>query len=67
MKEREKKDGAAQFNKSDSVEGDVGDVETAGETTAAVAISGPENTKPVGADTMIKVDGEKDASENVND
>jgi hypothetical protein len=35
--------------------GDVGDVETAGETTAAATISGPEETKPVGADTMVKV------------
>ncbi len=36
-------------------EGEVGDVETAGETTAAAAISGPDHQKPVGADTMVKV------------
>ena len=35
--------------------GDVGDVEMAGETTAAATISGPAETKPVGADTMVKV------------
>ena len=37
----------------------VGDVETAGETTAAVAISGPADTRPVGADTLVKVAGER--------
>ena len=37
-------------------ESEVGDVvETAGETTAAAAISGPDHQKPVGADTMVKV------------
>ena len=36
----------------------VGDVETAGETTAAAAISGPADTRPVGADTLVKVEGE---------
>lgn len=40
---------------ADSTEGDVGDVESAGETTAAVAISGPTDTRPVGADTLAKV------------
>jgi hypothetical protein len=34
---------------------DVGDVESAGETTAAATVSGPAETKPVGADTMVKV------------
>jgi hypothetical protein len=38
-----------------SAQGEVGDVEDAGETTAAGMISGPTDTKPVGADTMIKV------------
>ena len=46
------KDEAAE---ADSTDGDVGDVETAGETTAAVAISGPPDTRPVGADTMVEV------------
>lgn len=36
-------------------EDDAGDVETAGETTAAATISGPTDTTPVGADTMVKV------------
>ena len=39
----------------DSTKGEVGNVETAGETTAAVAISGPPDTRPVGADTMVEV------------
>ncbi|HKQ99382.1 MAG TPA: hypothetical protein VJT09_01840 [Pyrinomonadaceae bacterium] len=38
-------------------DGGVGDVETAGETTAVAAITGPTETKPVGADTMLKVAG----------
>ena len=33
----------------------VGDVETAGETTAIAAITGPTETSPVGAETMVKV------------
>lgn len=37
---------------------EVGDVEDAGETTAAGMINGPADTKPVGADTMIKVSDE---------
>jgi hypothetical protein len=40
---------------ADSTKDDVGDVETAGETTAADTISGPPDTTPVGADTMVKV------------
>ena len=31
------------------------EVEAAGETTAADTISGPPDTKPVGADTLVKV------------
>ena len=42
-------------NKPARDEGEVGDVEMAGETTAAAAITGPEHQKPVGADTMVKV------------
>lgn len=34
----------------------VGDVETAGETTAAGTISGPAETAPVGAETLARVD-----------
>jgi hypothetical protein len=40
----------------DSTDGEAGDVETAGETTAVAAITGPDNPKPVGADTMVEVD-----------
>jgi myo-inositol-1(or 4)-monophosphatase len=40
---------------TESKEDGIGDVETAGETTAAVAISGPPDTSPVGAETMVKV------------
>jgi hypothetical protein len=34
---------------------EVGDLEDAGETTAADTIKGPTDTRPVGADTMLKV------------
>jgi hypothetical protein len=41
--------------------GDAGDVETAGETTAAAsAPTGDANAKPVGADTLVKVAGDRD-------
>ena len=40
---------------TDSTATSVGDVETAGETTAADTITGPANQKPVGADTLVKV------------
>lgn len=46
-------------------EGDVGDVETAGETTAAATISGPAHTKPVGAETMAQVGGASDPADDV--
>lgn len=46
--------------RADSPEGAAGDVvEAAGETTAASAISGPTDTRPVGADTLAKVEGER--------
>jgi hypothetical protein len=40
--------------------GEVGDLETAGETTAAEIIGGPPDTRPVGVDTLaqIKISGE---------
>ncbi|HEV2861893.1 MAG TPA: hypothetical protein VGX48_12870 [Pyrinomonadaceae bacterium] len=38
--------------------GDVGDVETAGETTAADTIEGPTNPKPVGEGTSLPEQGE---------
>ena len=40
---------------TDVTEGGVGDLETAGETTAAEVIGGPPDTRPVGVDTMAKV------------
>ncbi|HEX8141540.1 MAG TPA: hypothetical protein VF553_03030 [Pyrinomonadaceae bacterium] len=45
----------------------VGDVETAGETTAADTIGGPANTTPVGADTMAKVDGTGDSAASLDE
>ncbi|HYE66089.1 MAG TPA: hypothetical protein VD966_10925 [Pyrinomonadaceae bacterium] len=51
----------------DSTGGGVGDVETAGETTAAAVISGPTDTRPVGADTMVKVADTPDEAERENE
>lgn len=48
-------------SRPDSVTGHVGDVETAGETVAADTISGPADTRPVGTDTLAKVDDKKDS------
>jgi len=63
MDDRETKTDAVQAN---STEGEVGDVETAGETTAAVAISGPPDNKPVGADTMLEIADAPKKSESGN-
>jgi hypothetical protein len=61
----ETKDDAAHAT---STEGDAADVETAGETTAAaVAPTGDANAKPVGADALVKVAGERDEGERAND
>ena len=46
-------------DRAGSPEGTPGDVEAAGETTAVAAISGPPDTRPVGADTLAKVEGEQ--------
>lgn len=47
-----------------SPEGASGDVvESAGETTAAAAINGPTDTRPVGADTLAKVEGGRGGDE----
>jgi hypothetical protein len=62
MRELDKSDTEAA--QADSAKGDVGDVEAAGETTAAATISGPADTKPVGADTMAKVGGTRDHVDN---
>jgi hypothetical protein len=61
----ETKDDAA---RDTPTEGDAGDVETAGETTAAaVAPTGDANAKPVGAGTLVEVAGERDDGERAND
>ena len=39
------------------------DVETAGETTAAATTKSTVETKPVGADTMVKVSGTSDRAD----
>ena len=39
----------------DVTRGEVGDVETAGETTAAVMIGGPPDTRLVGEDTLANI------------
>jgi hypothetical protein len=53
-----KKDSTTQ--ETDATDGDVGDLETAGETTAAEMIGGAPDTRPVGVDTIadIKITGE---------
>jgi hypothetical protein len=52
-------DAAAQV---DATKDDVGDVEAAGETTAAEMIGGAPDTRPVGVDTManVHISGEKE-------
>jgi hypothetical protein len=40
---------------NDKETGAAGDIETAGETTAAAAIKGPTDTRPVGADTLANI------------
>lgn len=52
----------ADASQADSVKDNIGDVETAGEPTAVAAITGPVNSKPVGADTMIPVADAPDAT-----
>jgi hypothetical protein len=48
--------------------GGAGDLETAGETTAAAAApTGDANAKPVGADTLVKVAGDRDGEKRAND
>ena len=54
---------------NDSTRGGVGDVEAAGETTAAEMIGGPPDTRPVGADTIanIKISDTQNPSETDRD
>lgn len=40
---------------TDATDGEVGDLETAGETTAAEMIGGPPDTRPVGAGTLADI------------
>lgn len=53
--------------REDSQQSEVGDVEEAGETTAAAAINGPVDTRPVGADTMLKVSDGTNPKKNAHD
>jgi len=50
----------------DVTKGDAGDVEAAGETTAAVMIGGPPDTRLVGEDTLanVKIAGAEDRTGN---
>jgi hypothetical protein len=58
-------DGRADYEKAaDSTEGFIGDVEMAGETTAAAAITGPTDKNPVGADTLVKVADKREPARN---
>jgi hypothetical protein len=63
-RDRDVDDGARETATS----GGAGDVEAAGETTAAAAApTGDANAKPVGADTLVKVAGDRDDAERAND
>ncbi|HEX7998125.1 MAG TPA: hypothetical protein VF528_07015 [Pyrinomonadaceae bacterium] len=53
MREPQKALDAATATHKDT--GAPGDIETAGETTAAAAIKGPTDTRPVGADTLANI------------
>ncbi|HEV2915608.1 MAG TPA: hypothetical protein VGX92_20175 [Pyrinomonadaceae bacterium] len=66
MTEPERTETDAAPNES-TQQGGVGDVESAGETTAAVAIKGPTDTRPVGADTLAKVDDTRDTAASDDD
>ena len=50
-------EGADSSARARAERGGEGDVESAGETTAAAAIKGPDDTRPVGAGTKIEVGG----------
>jgi hypothetical protein len=63
MKEHE---AGGDVTRKDSTGGEVGDVEAAGETTAASAINGPVDERPVGAETMVKVADAPNQSESKN-
>jgi hypothetical protein len=54
---------------TDITSGDIGDLETAGETTAAEMIGGEPDTRPVGLDTLadIKVSDSPQSSDEDSD
>lgn len=52
---------------ADAGQSEVGDVEDAGETTAADTIKGPVDTRPVGADTMLEVSDATEQKKPAND
>ena len=54
MTEADDKTSAA--GQAGAAEGDVGDLETAGETTAAEMIGGPPDTRRVGAGTLADIE-----------
>lgn len=56
------KDTTRQTDATDVTDGDVGDLETAGETTATEMIGGAPDTRPVGVDTIadIKISDERE-------
>jgi hypothetical protein len=63
MTEADGKSDATQTNDTDGdIDGEAGDPETAGETTAAEMIGGAPDTRPVGVDTIadIKVSDERE-------
>ena len=62
MTEDQRKDEAS---RAGAAEGGVGDVESAGETTAAATTGGSStaDTRPVGADTLVRVEGDPPPAE----
>jgi hypothetical protein len=55
MAETERTHDADAATQADSAKGSVGDVEAAGETTAAEMIGGTPDTRPVGVDTIANI------------
>ena len=51
---REESDGA----RADDAQGGVGDVESAGETTAAATVGDAADIRPVGDGTLVEVEGD---------
>ena len=55
MSETDRAHDAEAATQTDSAKGSVGDVEEAGETTAAEMIGGAPDTRPVGVDTIANI------------